>query len=91
METQWEQATKQLNENVMHQQIEHLNVQLTKSNQEIIRLKQENQVLKLQNNMINPADQASQGKSDLMREEFKRQVEELQTKLNRVERQKAEE
>lgn len=41
--------------------------------------------------MINPADQASQGKSDLMREEFKRQVEELQTKLNRVERQKAEE
>lgn len=26
MEAQWEHATKQLNENVMHQQIEHLNV-----------------------------------------------------------------
>ena len=56
MEAQWESATKALNDNVLHQEIQTLNARLTANNQEIIRLKKENQVLRLQNNMINPAD-----------------------------------
>ena len=47
MEAQWESATKQLNENVLHQQIEQLNKKLTENNQEMLRLKKENQVLRL--------------------------------------------
>jgi len=42
-----------------------LNAKLTQNNQEIIRLKKENQVLRLQNNMINPADHEAQEKNDL--------------------------
>ena len=57
MEQQWEQATRLLNENTMQKQIEQLNIRMSDNNMELIRLKKENQLLKLQNNMLNPAAQ----------------------------------
>lgn len=40
--------------------------------------------------MINPADSQAQESNDLMRAEFKRQVEDATAKLKRVERESAE-
>ena len=91
MEAQWENATKLLNENVLHQQLEQVTAKLTSSNQEIIRLKKENQVLRLQANMIDPNDREAQEKNDIQRAEYKRQVEEVQGQLNRFDRLKTEE
>ena len=41
----------------MQKQIEQLNIRMSDNNMELIRLKKENQLLKLQNNMLNPAAQ----------------------------------
>ena len=52
----------------MHKQIQQLNEKLSDNNLEIIRLKKENQVLKLQANMVSPVE--GQEGSDLLRAEY---------------------
>jgi len=47
MEKQWKEAVTQLNDNVLNQKIMELNERLTGSNIELIRLRKENQSLKL--------------------------------------------
>lgn len=64
---------------------------LTASNDEVIKLKKENQIIRLENNLVNPADAAAQKDSDLARESYRRELDELTAKLKRVERERAEE
>ena len=91
MEKQWEEATKALNEHTLHAQLQDAMAKLTASNDEVIRLKKENQIIRLENNLVNPADAAAQKDSDLARESYRRELDELTAKLKRVERERAEE
>ena len=59
MEKQWEEATKALNEHTLHAQLQDAMTKLTAANNEVIKLKKENQLIRLESNLVNPADAAA--------------------------------